>query len=114
MGKALEGADMKLLQGDAHMAWMNDIAPINDGAEKIASSKDIGDARKVFEGLSKTMSNTAMSFKIQFKESAVIVHCPMAFKDRGANWMQLGDTVSNPYLGNRMKECGEVKMKLGQ
>jgi len=112
MGKALDGVDMKLLQGDAHMEWMNGVAPIRDGAEKIAVGKDIAQIRKYFEGLSKTMANAAMVYAISFDEPAVVMNCKMAFDGKGADWLQQGGTVRNPYFGKSMLGCGDLKMKL--
>ena len=36
------------------------------------------------------------------------VHCPMAFGDRGADWLSAERAVENPYFGARMFGCGEV------
>ena len=36
-------------------------------------------------------------------------HCPMAFGDRGATWLQRGDAVDNPYFGDRMRTCGSIR-----
>lgn len=36
------------------------------------------------------------------------VHCPMAFDDRGADWLSPEDKVLNPYFGDKMLRCGEV------
>ena len=114
MTKTLRDVDMKLLKGDAHMAWMGDLSPIKDDVEKVASGKDLTAVRRVFENLSKTMSKVAMSFEIRFDKPAVIVHCPMAFDGKGANWLQAGTEVRNPYFGKAMGGCGDVKMELGK
>ena len=29
-----------------------------------------------------------------------------------ANWLQIGEQVNNPYLGQQMPDCGEVRRKL--
>lgn len=36
------------------------------------------------------------------------VHCPMAFNNRGADWVQRGREVRNPYFGASMLNCGEI------
>ena len=36
------------------------------------------------------------------------VYCPMV----KADWLQIGDAVSNPYMGQQMPGCGEVRKKL--
>lgn len=37
-----------------------------------------------------------------------VVHCPMAFDDTGADWIQADETVANPYFGAEMLRCGAV------
>lgn len=112
MVKSLQGVDMKLLENDAHMAWMNDLTAIKDGAEKIAAESSLASQRKSFESLSKTMANAAMAYAISFVEQAVVMNCPMAFDSKGADWLQLGEAVRNPYFGKSMIGCGDVKMKI--
>lgn len=34
--------------------------------------------------------------------------CPMAFREKGAFWLSADATISNPYFGAKMIECGEV------
>ncbi|MFO7898316.1 MAG: hypothetical protein R6V58_04560, partial [Planctomycetota bacterium] len=36
------------------------------------------------------------------------LHCPMAFNNRGADWLQPKKAVRNPYYGSKMLTCGEV------
>ncbi|MAW60605.1 MAG: hypothetical protein CMJ94_07195 [Planctomycetes bacterium] len=42
-------------------------------------------------------------------EPLSLVHCPMAFEDLGADWLQRGETVSNPYFGAEMLRCGTIQ-----
>jgi hypothetical protein len=37
----------------------------------------------------------------------MVVHCPMAFED-GADWLQRGAEIENPYFGEKMFRCGEI------
>ncbi|MEQ9453764.1 MAG: efflux RND transporter periplasmic adaptor subunit [Phycisphaeraceae bacterium] len=39
-------------------------------------------------------------------------HCPMAFDNRGADWLQRDPTISNPYFGAMMLGCGEIRETL--
>ena len=36
-------------------------------------------------------------------------YCPMADEDRGAYWLSKEKEVLNPYFGDAMLKCGEVK-----
>jgi PBP1b-binding outer membrane lipoprotein LpoB len=49
---------------------------------------------KATSGFGKTIFNT---------------HCPMAFNNKGGNWLSTKNTVRNPYFGNEMLECGYVQ-----
>jgi Cu(I)/Ag(I) efflux system membrane fusion protein len=37
-----------------------------------------------------------------------VQHCPMAFDDRGADWLSNVADIQNPYFGKKMLTCGEV------
>ena len=41
-----------------------------------------------------------------------IVHCPMAFDDKGGDWLSKVPTVLNPYFGDEMLRCGSVTGEL--
>lgn len=43
----------------------------------------------------------------------VLLHCPMAFDNRGADWFQPDAKVRNPYFGKKMYRCGEKRAALG-
>ena len=34
------------------------------------------------------------------------VHCPMAFDNKGADWLQGTGSIRNPYFGADMLSCG--------
>ena len=35
--------------------------------------------------------------------------CPMAFENRGAAWIQDTEEIHNPYFGEMMLRCGEIR-----
>jgi len=37
-----------------------------------------------------------------------IMHCPMVYDDRGADWLQSSEALRNPYFGASMLKCGEI------
>ncbi|HEV7302412.1 MAG TPA: hypothetical protein VGN72_23940 [Tepidisphaeraceae bacterium] len=41
-----------------------------------------------------------------------VMHCPMAFDDKGALWLQDDETLANPYYATAMKRCGEVREQI--
>ena len=38
-----------------------------------------------------------------------VQYCPMAFNDKGASWISSSKEIRNPYFGDKMMNCGEVK-----
>jgi len=63
-----------------------------------------------------TLSNALI---MAFKENPeaqgselLIMHCPMAFGDRGADWLQMAEPLQNPYFGMVMLTCGDIKERL--
>jgi hypothetical protein len=37
-----------------------------------------------------------------------LIHCPMAFSEQGADWIQDTDKIANPFYATEMKKCGSV------
>ncbi len=78
-------------------------------AARMAAATDMPAARTAFKGLSDRMIALAGQTEAIHGRGWVRVHCPMAFDNAGADWIQSGDKISNPYFGAEMPECGEVK-----
>ncbi|MCA9293157.1 MAG: efflux RND transporter periplasmic adaptor subunit [Phycisphaerales bacterium] len=70
---------------------------------------DIEAARARFESMSDAVIALQKQFGHQGSETWHIVYCPMAFDFKGADWMQRGEVVSNPYFGESMLRCGELR-----
>lgn len=78
-----------------------------ESAGKIADTADIADARKSFAQLSEHLIDTARKQGMAHDEVR-LAHCPMAFSNEGASWLQAAGTpLANPYFGASMLRCGE-------
>ena len=42
-------------------------------------------------------------------DTVFVMHCPMAFDNRGASWLQGNEDLRNPYFGDMMLKCGTVE-----
>lgn len=84
-------------------------AEVTVAVKKMYESKKIEEVRAAFQVLSNFLIKAAE--KGALEQEVNMAHCPMAFKGKGANWLQTGDTVENPYFGSMMYRCGEVKKK---
>lgn len=41
-----------------------------------------------------------------------VAYCPMAFDNKGGQWLQAAETIENPFYAAEMKHCGVVKRKI--
>lgn len=46
------------------------------------------------------------------KQQLYVDYCPMANNNKGAYWLSQIKEIQNPYLGQKMPTCGEVKKEL--
>ncbi len=61
-----------------------------------------------FEELSEAMIRVARAHPDKMGQDLLIMHCPMVYPDRGADWLQASEPLRNPYFGEMMLQCGEV------
>jgi Cu(I)/Ag(I) efflux system membrane fusion protein len=109
--QALAQVDMKLVSGAAHNDWMNYVSPMEKSLKEIEGSSDIEAQRKSFSALSDNMYKSVKAFGLGGKE-AYYEFCPMAFNNEGGYWLSDQEQIRNPYFGDKMLTCGEVKEKL--
>ncbi|MCK4873859.1 MAG: efflux RND transporter periplasmic adaptor subunit [Phycisphaerales bacterium] len=69
----------------------------------------IDDARARFERMSEAVIALQRRFGHQGGETWHVAYCPMAFGNKGAEWLQRGTTIDNPYFGASMLRCGEIR-----
>ncbi len=74
------------------------------GSEKIGS--ELEPSRRAFKTISDGMIEY-MHAVPSTQTGNIIVHCPMAFGDQGAQWVQRDGKVANPYFGASMLRCGD-------
>jgi len=83
-------------------------ASIGASATKLTTASNIEVQRKAYEKLSSDM--IALVKKAGVKNGELYVeYCPMAFDDKGAAWLSSSKEIRNPYFGDKMLTCGEVK-----
>ena len=92
IAKAVQGDSMKMLP-----------ATVATEAEALAKASDLKSARAAFRPLSGALIQYLADHHAQ--GVYVEVYCPMA----KASWLQADKNVNNPYLGQEMPTCGEIK-----
>lgn len=105
---SLSKVDIKLLESKAHDIWMDLLRPIQSSLDKIAQTTDVEEQRKHFETLSDNLIEAVEYFGV-VENTVYRQYCPMAFKDQGAYWLSSEKEIRNPYFGDKMLTCGEVK-----
>ncbi len=104
----LDAIDMKLLEGEAHMAWMDQLNVMKGAIDKIMASKDIEKQRAAFSDFNSGFYQAIKSFGLE-GQKVYYEFCPMAFNNKGAFWLSNEEQISNPYFGDVMLRCGKVK-----
>lgn len=104
--------EMTILKGDFHIEWMNLLKPIEDNLNGIINMKGIDMKRRHFSIVSNKLTEAVDRFGIANNKPVYLEYCPMAFDNKGAFWISENKEIRNPYFGDIMLKCGEVKREL--
>jgi Cu(I)/Ag(I) efflux system membrane fusion protein len=104
--------DMGLFAGEAHEPWMKMSGALAEAGGKGKSAKDIETARDAFFRVSLAIIDLHDAFGHATGDKYYLVFCPMARDNEGAHWLQKEDAVWNPFYGESMLRCGEIKQEL--
>ena len=108
---AVEKTDMSLLKGEAHNLWMEQLAVINNTLQQIQATENIENQRTAFAPLSEALYKSLKLFGGE-EVAAYYQYCPMASDNKGAYWISVNEEIRNPYFGEQMLTCGEVRSKI--
>lgn len=107
----LDNVNMKLVKGEAHAYWMEQMKIIKDNAQMTKATNDIKKQREYFVDLSAAIVNSNKVFGVK-SATYYEQYCPMANSKEGAYWLSTEAGIRNPYFGDKMMTCGEVKNKI--
>ena len=100
--------DMNLLKDNkTHTDWMSLVKEIKISTTSISKASNIEEQRSHFKNLSLNLIKAIQIFGINTK--VFVEFCPMANSNKGAYWLSKEEKVINPYYGDKMLTCGEVK-----
>jgi len=99
--------DNSLLIAGQKTEYTKHISAIKEHADGIVKSADINAERMHFSELSLQTFELVKAFGAGKK--VYYDHCPMALDNEGANWLNDGAAIQNPYMGTKMPECGSVE-----
>ncbi len=93
------GAALRKIKGSENTAVL---------ADKIANSTDLSEQRTSFTALSNDVIKLFKQSEIS-SGSIYVQYCPMANAGEGGYWLSSKEEIMNPYYGDEMLHCGEVK-----
>ncbi len=105
----LDEIDMGLLKGDVHIEWMKIQTPIKNNLSGIVQMDGIEMKRSHFSIVSNELTKAVEKFGVKTSSTVYLEFCPMAFDNEGAYWLSDTKEIKNPYFGDKMMTCGEVK-----
>jgi Cu(I)/Ag(I) efflux system membrane fusion protein len=104
----LSKVDMDLIKDkEVYSHWILLEKEIKIAATSISKTSKIKAQRDYFKHLSSQLTNAIEVFGIN--EKVYHQFCPMAADNNGAYWLSKEENVINPYFGDAMLTCGEVK-----
>lgn len=104
----LARVDMGMLKGDSLIQWMDNRKVLENLFKVISESDDIKKQREAFLALNNIFYLTVKTFGLN-RDTVYYQYCPMADNDRGGYWLSNEKEIRNPYFGDMMLKCGEVK-----
>ena len=100
--KQLAADSLEGVVGAAEQIHKNETGELSQAGLKLSKSKTIEEAREAFKKVSNLV---ILSTSEKDRKGARVAYCPMA----QAQWLQLGDSLKNPYYGAAMLECGRFE-----
>jgi hypothetical protein len=111
LSAAMKDFDKSLLTADQKKIYDQNEEDLKEHAEHITKSTgDIEHQREHFSMMSEDMYSLVKAFgggKTLYHD-----HCPMAKNGKGAMWLSETKEIKNPYLGEKMMECGDVEEEI--
>ncbi|WOK07267.1 efflux RND transporter periplasmic adaptor subunit [Imperialibacter roseus] len=108
ISKSLSAINMSLFPGESHDVWMKYSSDMGNALQHIPHQKSLDEVRKSFQQVSDILIAMSQAFN-PMDEPLYVDFCPMADNNRGASWLSLSEEIKNPYFGEAMLSCGEVK-----
>lgn len=104
----IKNVDMKLVSGQAHMYWMAEQEKILKYLKSIEANSSVEEQRKILDDFSISLIKVTQAFGL-YDQKYFIQFCPMANDNKGGYWISKEAKIRNPYFGEKMLDCGEVK-----
>lgn len=81
---------------------------LQDELSGLIKEADLENKRKSFQMVTNDVYDLIRTVKYD-RAKIYLQHCPMAFKNKGADWLSNSSEIENPYLPKMMLDCGIIK-----
>ena len=98
--------DAQALPVNAARRWSQFSPRLEAALATLRQAGDLEARRAPFQPLSDTLWEMVEAFDPAMEKPLRRFHCPMAFDNKGANWIQTDPRIANPYFGDMMLRCG--------
>ncbi len=112
---SLSGVKTDLLDPKAKESWNKLSEKMLKDLKKISENVDVQIQRQAFDPFSESFARTIMGFRHVMPQPLFLYHCPMAFDQKGAYWIEDSKEIKNPYFGRKpfkgqdMFKCGTLE-----
>lgn len=96
-----------LLRGEALIYWKEKKGFLLAHLKLYKEAEKDKDKRLNFVFLSTVMVKSVKA--LGYNKPLYVDYCPMANNNKGAYWLSQVKDIQNPYLGQKMPNCGEIK-----
>ncbi len=103
----------KIIEADLDKMTKEHLNKIVEMFTKISNTADLGSQRDHFITLSENIISISTNLK-EISSTLFVQNCPMANKNKGADWLSWEKEIRNPYYGEAMMTCGEVKQVISK
>ena len=108
----LDAIRPETLDDAAKKKWDIEVKNFQKILKDFFAAQDLKATRAAFALLSDEMLVVEQAFGTKRTSPVFELHCPMAFKGRGASWFQSDDQTRNPYYGESMLKCADSKRQI--
>jgi len=108
MLETLQSVHMNAFSQQAHSSWMDLQGTLTEKSRAILQAGEMKEQRRHFIDLSNAMITLVKTFKSPGSK-LFVQFCPMADNNQGAYWLSSQEQIRNPYFGDMMLTCGEVR-----
>ena len=104
---AVNSTDVSAFSAEQKTAWDEQAGKIKENAQHIIEASELANQR----GQLGTLSDEMYALVKVFGGGKTLYYdfCPMANENKGGYWLSENQDIKNPYFGDEMLQCGEVK-----